>query len=57
MFCAASNAIEQCKVEGVVSVYQAVKTVRNNRPEAVNTLVCEHGIYCIYTDLKSHFMQ
>ena len=41
MFCAASNAIEQCKVEGVVSVYQAVKAVRNNRPEAVNTQVYE----------------
>ena len=43
MFCAASIAIEQCKNEGCVSVFQAVKEVRMHKPGAVTTLVimCE----------------
>ena len=39
MFCAASIAIEQCKTEGCVSVFQAVKEVRMHKPGAVTSLV------------------
>ena len=39
VFCAASNAIEQCKTEGLVDVFQATKAVRMNKPEAVTSIV------------------
>ena len=39
MFCAASNAIEQCQLEGRVSVFQAVKGVRMHKPGAVSNVV------------------
>ena len=39
MFCAASNAIEQCQLEGRVSIFQAVKGVRMHKPGAVSTVV------------------
>ena len=39
VFCAASNAIEQCKTEGLVDVFQATKAVRMNKPGIVTTLV------------------
>ena len=39
IFCAASNAIEQCKTEGLVDVFQATKAVRMNKPEAVTSIV------------------
>ena len=39
VYCAVSNAIEQCKTEGVVDVFQTVKTIRMNKPGAVTTLV------------------
>ena len=39
VFCAASNAIEQCKTEGLVDVFQATKAVRMHKPGAVTTLV------------------
>ena len=39
VYCAVSNAIEQCKTEGVVDVFQATKAVRLHKPGAVTTLV------------------
>ena len=38
VYCAVSNAIEQCKTEGVVDVFQATKAVRLHKPGAVTTL-------------------
>ena len=42
VYCAVSNAIEQCKTEGVVDVFQATKAVRLHKPGAVTTLVSIH---------------
>ena len=42
MYCAVSNAIEQCKMEGIVDVFQAVKAVKIHRPGAIVTLVSEY---------------
>ena len=39
MYCAVSNALEQCKTEGVVDVFQVTKAVRMQKPGAVTTLV------------------
>lgn len=39
VFCSAYNTIEQCKVEGLVDVFQATKAVRMHKPGAVATLV------------------
>ena len=39
VYCAVSNALEQCKTEGVVDVFQVTKAVRMQRPGAVTTLV------------------
>ena len=39
IYCVVSNAIEQCKAEGVVDVFQATKAVRLHKPGAVTTLV------------------
>ena len=52
MFCAIATAIERCKTEGVVDVFQVVKALRVQKPGAVLTMVsfyllkhsckCEH---------------
>ena len=39
MYCAIHNAVEQCKAEGVVDVFQTVKGVRMHKPGAVSTVV------------------
>ncbi len=39
MFCAVSNAIEQCKTESLVDVFQATKAIRIHKPGAVYSLV------------------
>ena len=39
MYCAVSNAIEQCKTEKVVDVFQVTKALRMRKPEAITTLV------------------
>ena len=44
VYCAVSNAIEQCKAEGVVDVFQATKAVRIHKPGAVTTLVSTYLI-------------
>ena len=39
MYCAIHNAVEQCKAEGVVDVFQTVKGVRMHKPGVVSTVV------------------
>ena len=39
VFCSAVNAIEMCKTEGVVDVFQVVKALRIQKPGAVQTVV------------------
>ena len=39
MFCSIYNTIERCKLEGVVDVFQAVKSLRIHRPGAIQTVV------------------
>ena len=54
VFCAASNAIEQCKTEGLVDVFQATKAVRMQKPGAVTNMVsmfcnvCCSNVYISY---------
>ena len=43
MFCSIYNTIERCKLEGVVDVFQAVKSLRIHRPGAIQTVVSSHG--------------
>ena len=42
VYCAVSNALEQCKVERVVDIFQAVKAIRSQKPGAVTSAVREH---------------
>ena len=39
IFCAIATTIERCKTEGVVDVFQVVKTLRVRKPGAVPTVV------------------
>ena len=39
VYCAVSNVLEQCKLERVVDVFQAVKTIRTQKPGAITTVV------------------
>ena len=39
VYCSVSIALEQCKTEGVINVFQVIKGVRMNKPGAVTTLV------------------
>ena len=39
MFCSAVNAIEMCKTEGVVDVFQVVRALRIQKPGAVQNVV------------------
>ena len=39
IFCSLVNAIEMCKTEGVVDVFQVIKALRIQKPGAVPTLV------------------
>ena len=48
MYCAISNALEQCKAEGVVDVFQTVKGVRMQKPGAVTTQVNEGGTHKLF---------
>ena len=41
VFCSLVNAIEMCKTEGVVDVFQVVKALRILKPGAVLTTVSE----------------
>ena len=42
VFCSLVNAIEMCKTEGVVDVFQVVKALRIQKPGAVLTVVSMH---------------
>ena len=48
VYCAVSNSIEQCKAEGVIDVFQAVKLLRMNKPGAVNSIVSSNDHYIVY---------
>ena len=39
MYCAVSIALEQCKAEGVLDVFQVTKALKRSKPGAVTTLV------------------
>ena len=39
VYCTVTNAIEQCKAEGLIDIFITVKLLRMNKPGAVNTLV------------------
>ena len=47
VFCSAVNAIEMCKTEGVVDVFQVVKALRIQKPGAVQTLVRISDVYIV----------
>ena len=42
VFCSVVNAIEMCKTEGVVDVFQVVKALRIQKPGAVLTVVTDY---------------
>ena len=42
VFCSVVNAIEMCKTEGVVDVFQVVKTLHIQKPGAVLTVVTDY---------------
>ena len=56
MYCAISNALEQCKAEGVVDVFQTVKGVRMQKPGAVTTQVNECGTQLIHVFMICLFL-
>ena len=39
VYCSVSIALEQCKTEGVIDVFQVIKAVKRSKPGAVTTLV------------------
>ena len=45
VFCSLVNAIEMCKTEGVVDVFQVVKALRIQKPGAVLTVVSMHKLW------------
>ena len=48
VYCSVSIALEQCKIEGVVDVFQVTKSVRRSKPGAVTTLVIYYSINIVY---------
>ena len=44
VYCSVSIALEQCKAEGVVDVFQVTKAVRRSKPGAVTTLVFHYSL-------------
>ena len=47
VYCSVSIALEQCKIEGVVDVFQVTKSVKRSKPGAVTTLVIYLMLYVI----------
>ena len=47
VFCSVVNAIEMCKTEGVVDVFQVVKALRIQKPGAVSTVVTIQYYNCV----------
>ena len=39
VYCSASIALEQCKIEGVVDVFQVTKAVKRSKPGAITSQV------------------
>ena len=39
VYCAVSIALEQCKAEGVVDVFQVTKGLKRSKPGAITTIV------------------
>ena len=52
VYCSVSIALEQCKTEGVIDVFQVIKGVRKNKPGAVTTLVI---ISCYYQVISNRY--
>ena len=46
VYCSVSIALEQCKIEGIVDVFQVTKSVKRSKPGAVTTLVIYYSIHC-----------
>ena len=42
VYCAVNNALEQCKAEGELDIFQSTKAIRMHKPGAVTTLVSKH---------------
>ena len=57
MFCSAMNAIEMCKTEGVVDVFQVVKALRIQKPGTVQTLVRNKVINIIPSCINVFFAE
>ena len=54
MFCAMATVIDRCKTEGVVDVFQVVKSLRIQKPGAVPTLVMMYNQCLISCFLYSY---
>ena len=52
MFCAIATAIDRCKTEGLVDVFQVVKVQRIQKPGLVQDVVSAILIACIETEKK-----
>ena len=55
IFCALVNAIEFCKMESVVDIFEVIKAIRIQKPGAIQTVVspynnsvhnCHDSYYC-----------
>ena len=59
MFCAITMVTQQCKTEGVVDVFQTVKSIRTQKPGAVLTVVShtscvvQHGYHLHYVSMDT----
>ena len=56
VYCSVSIALEQCKAEGVVDVFQVTKALRRSKPGAITTLVktkCISG--CVLANLQEQY--
>ena len=49
VFCALVATIDQCMIEGVVDVFQAVKALRLCKPGSVCTLAHYHSLFQLMT--------
>ena len=45
VYCSVSIALEQCKIEGIVDVFQVTKSVKRSKPGVVTTLVIYYSIH------------
>ena len=47
MFCAAATTINKCKTEGVIDVFQVLKSQRIQKPGSVQTVVSIKIVFCL----------